>query len=212
MYLILIQILIGIWSWSRSRHGSDSNPDPDMDPILIQILIWIWSWSRSRFGSATSSFVSPRPIFIEALAGEMPWREVRASGVKARQHLFCCSQPPNCHWCSHTAFRIMAQPSSLNIFLPQYIFQYIPASIYFSMCQCSHTAFQIIFQPSSLNLFLQGGLWPDDLCVHKLFTYYSMWQISVRITYHSHVAHQCQNSPNIFLVSISVDLVMCQWF
>ena len=27
---------------------------------------------------------------IEALASEAPWREVRASPVKARQHLFCC--------------------------------------------------------------------------------------------------------------------------
>ena len=126
MDLILIQILIRIWSWSRSQHGSDPNLDPDMDPILIQIPIWIWSWSQ--YGSATSSFVSPRPIFIEALAGEMPWREVRASPVKARQHLF---------WCSP----LTASAVTLHFGL----FSNLQASIYFPIYFCLNI-FLMIFQ------------------------------------------------------------------
>ena len=116
-------------------------------------------------------------------------------------------QQHNC-LCSHTAFRIIFKPSSLNIFLPQYISQYTSLQsnqfwlfsnptnsfpIYFSsntfpnislpqyISQCafavSHTAFQIIFQPSRLNIFpnafLQGGLRPNDLCVHKIFPHHS---------------------------------------
>ena len=141
----------------------------------------------------------------------MPWREVRASSVKARQHLFWCSNITASAVTLHFGLFSNLQASIysfLNIFLPQYISQYTSLQsnqfwlfsnptnsfpIYFSsnkfpnislpqyISQCafavSHTAFQIIFQPSRLNIFpnafLQGGLRPNDLCVHKIFPHHS---------------------------------------
>ena len=164
-----------------------------MDPILIQILIWIWSWSRSRFGSATSSFVSPRPIFIEALAGEMPWREVRASGVKARQHLFCCSQLLTASDAVTLHFGLWPNLQvsiyfCLNIFsntsLPQYISQCANAvtlhfrlssnlqvSIYFSKGDCG----QIISVYTNSLPITACGKSVSELPIT------AMWHISVRI-------------------------------
>ena len=99
-------------------------------------------------------------------------------------------------------FRIHLNPNTFsNISLPQYISQY--ANAVTGHFRLSSNLQVSIYRGAEAK----WSLCTQTLCKGKPIT--AMWQISVRITYHSHVAHQCQNCLNIFLVSVSVDLVTC---
>ena len=77
-------------------------------------------------------------------------------------------QQHNC-LCSHTAFRIIFKPSSLNIFLPQYI----PSSIYFflniflNIHLCSQTNFDYFLTLQILSLYIFPPIhFPIYLCLN----------------------------------------------
>ena len=138
----------------------------------IQNNLWsiFWSslWFSSGYGSATPSHLSPRPIFIQALAaGEMPWREVRASPVKARQHLF---------WCSP----LTASAVTLHFGL----FSNLQASIYFPIYFCLNILLMIL-QLSHLNIYLPFNFtiyfWFNEFSYIFLSRYISQYASAVTL-------------------------------